>query len=52
MDSNKFFIYALFVLIFFVLLSIIVIEIVGCKWGELFSTDFSILFTPGIKVIG
>lgn len=52
MNPDKIFVYAPIVLIIFVLLGTLVIEIMGCKWDDLFSLEFDSMFAPGIRVIG
>ena len=52
LDGDKIIVYIPIALILFIFLATLVVELFGCKWNELFSSDFSSLFTPGIKVIG
>lgn len=52
MSADKIFMYAPFVILILFFLSALVLEALGCQWGELFRFDTQSLFVPGIKVIG
>ena len=52
LSPDKIVLYAPFVLIVLMFVMALIVEVIGCKWDDLFNGDSISLFTPGIKVIG
>jgi hypothetical protein len=52
MSVDKIVLYAPILFIVLMLLMVLIVEVLGCKWNELFNLNMDSLFTPGIKVMG
>jgi hypothetical protein len=52
LNIDKNIVYVPIFLIVFIFLATLFVEVFGCKWTELLSSDFNSFFMPGIKVIG